>query len=193
MRLIPGWGGCTQMLLRHRGNSAAVFGLISKVKIARSAKEAMQLKFMRLETDGISIDRVHVARDLLLADARQRCLDMIAAGYTPPEKQTIRLPGEKGAVPPDKMLALAMVVNQVTDYDRVVWKALIDVLRGGKEGGEFTEERLHALERKAFMELIKNSETQRRIGNYLAHKPVKESGGGFAHRVIASINYLRGR
>ena len=190
--LIPGWGGCTQMLLRHHGNSAAVFGLISKVKIARSAKEAMKLKFMRPETDGISTDGSGVARQLLLADAKQRCLDLIAAGYTPPEKRTVRLPGENGAIPRDKMLALGILVNQVTDYDKVVWKALADVLRGGKEGAEFTEGQLHALERNAFMELIKNPETQKRIGNYLAHKPVKESGGGLAHRVIASVEYLRG-
>jgi 3-hydroxyacyl-CoA dehydrogenase len=148
---------------------------------------------MRPETDGISTDRLYVARQLLLADAKERCLDMIAEGYMQPEKQTVRLPGEKSAIPPDKMLALGMVVNHVTDYDRVVWKALSDVLRGGKEGGEFAEEQLHALERKAFMELIKNPGTQKRIGNYLAHKPVKESGGRLAHRLIASIDYLRGR
>ncbi len=98
--LIPGWGGCGEMLTRWlenprqpKGPMPAVskaFEIISTATVAKSAAEAKELGFLR-HKDGITMNR-----DRLLYDAKQRALAMVE-GYTPPEKPEYRLPGPSGA------------------------------------------------------------------------------------------------
>ncbi|RTE65323.1 3-hydroxyacyl-CoA dehydrogenase/enoyl-CoA hydratase family protein [Amphritea opalescens] len=72
--IVPGWGGCKEMLLRSAerfGVDAAMahcFDLIRNSKVTGSAEEAKQLGFLR-STDGISMNL-----DRLLFDAKQRAL-----------------------------------------------------------------------------------------------------------------------
>ena len=68
----------------------AAFETISLAKVAKSAAEAKELKFLR-PTDGITMNR-----DRLLADAKARALKMLADGYKPPEPVELRLPGPTG-------------------------------------------------------------------------------------------------
>ena len=100
--LVPGWGGCKEMMLRGLTGGRQGFGgampAISKVfetiglaKVSRSAKQAQSLGFLR-EGDGISANR-----DRLLADAKARAL-ALAEDYAPPEPTTVKLPGKTGRV-----------------------------------------------------------------------------------------------
>src|SRR4030095_13771732 len=68
----------------------AAFEAISLAKVAKSAAEAKEFKFLR-PTDGISMNR-----DRLLADAKARTLKMLADGYQPPKPPELRLPGPSG-------------------------------------------------------------------------------------------------
>jgi 3-hydroxyacyl-CoA dehydrogenase len=98
--LIPGWGGCKELLLRNQPGPkdpkgpmppvAAAFETISLAKVAKSAAEAKELKLLRA-SDGISMNR-----DRLLFDAKQRALELLAAGYKAPEPKELRLPGPTG-------------------------------------------------------------------------------------------------
>ncbi len=106
--VIPGWGGCKEMLARHTENPKrmkgpmppviAAFQTISTATVSRSAAEAKELLFLR-QSDGITMNR-----DRLLADAKARLL-ALAENYKPPTPTEFRLPGPSGRT------ALAMAVH----------------------------------------------------------------------------------
>jgi 3-hydroxyacyl-CoA dehydrogenase len=166
--LVPGWGGCATMLSRWQSDKqmpkgpmpavARVFEIVSTATVSRSAAEAMELKFLKAN-DGITMNR-----ERLLADAKARALEL-AAEYTPAESAKLRLPGPSGRV------ALRMAVDSVrargaaTPHDVTVSYALADVLSGGATDylDELSEADVMALERQAFMGLIKTKESQARI------------------------------
>lgn len=176
--LIPAWGGCKEMLLRHADvNNPAnamptiskVFEMIGTAKTAGSALEAKDLKIMR-EGDGISMNRTRV-----LADAKARCLTMVD-GYTPPAPQTLRLNGEAGKV------ALFMAIDgfaasgKATPHDVVVSRVLAQVLTGGDTDiqDEISEQQILDLELAGFMELVKTKGTIARIEHMLqTGKPLR--------------------
>ncbi len=176
--LIPAWGGCKEMLLRHADiNNPAnamptiskVFEMIGTAKTAGSALEAKDLKIMR-ESDGISMNRTRV-----LADAKARCLTMVD-GYTPPAPQTLRLNGETGKV------ALFMAIDgfaasgKATPHDVVVSRVLAQVLTGGDTDiqDEISEQQILDLELAGFMELVKTKGTIARIEHMLqTGKPLR--------------------
>ncbi len=99
--LIPGWGGCKEMLARWAANPkmprgpmpavAKVFETISTATVAKSAAEAKELLFLR-PGDGITMNR-----DRLLADAKARALSLVD-GYAPPAPADYILPGESARV-----------------------------------------------------------------------------------------------
>ena len=166
--LVPGWGGCGEMIdrwaksgLLPKGPMPAVakaFEMISTATVSKSAAEAKELLILRKD-DGITMNR-----DRLLADAKAKALSLVD-GYTPPEPPTFRLPGESGRV------ALGMAAQGfrkqglATDYDIVVSDALAEVLTGGEADlvDTVTEEALLGLERKAFMERVRDPRTQARV------------------------------
>src|SRR5438309_9090124 len=105
--LLPGAGGCKEMLLRAvdsaesirpggRGESVEmmeamkkVFETIATAKVATSAHEARGLGFLR-EADSITMTPERV-----LTDAKARALEMLRGGYEPPLPRTdIPAPGE---------------------------------------------------------------------------------------------------
>lgn len=187
--LIPGWGGCKEVLFRYMGTQKERSGLIgnlmatggampvlSKVfeqigmaKVAGSAEEAKDMKILR-EHDGISMNRMRV-----LADAKARCLQL-AVNYAPPAPQTIHLPG------PSARVAMSMAVDglaaagKATPHDVVVSKVLANVLSGGDTdiSEALTEQQLLDLEFEGFMELVKTKGTLARIEHMLeTGKPLR--------------------
>ena len=177
--LIPGWGGCGEMIDRWRSSPgmpkgpmpavAKVFETVSTATVAKSAAEAKEHGFLR-PSDGITMNR-----DRLLADAKAKALEL-ADGYKPPVAPEFRLPGAGGKS------ALSMAVEGfqarglATSYDGVVSGALADVLTGGEKDliDIVTEEDLLALERKAFMQLVRDPRTQARVEQMLVTgKPLR--------------------
>jgi 3-hydroxyacyl-CoA dehydrogenase len=177
--LIPGWGGCKEMLQRWfalgrlpKGPMppiAKVFETISTATVAKSAAEAKELLFLK-STDGITMNRYR-----LLADAKARALKL-AAGYQPPEPQLLNLPG------PSAKVAMKMAVDgfarlgKATPYDQVVSGALAEVLSGGETDITETidEDGLLKLERESFRKLIRRPETLARIEHMLTtSKPLR--------------------
>ncbi len=177
--VIPGWGGCKEMLSRwHTSGSlprgpmpatAKVFETVSTATVARSAAQAKELLFLR-PTDGITMNRYR-----LLADAKALALKL-ADGYVAPKAVDLRLPGVAGR------LALTMAADSfhkrgiATDHDIVVADALAEVLSGG--GADIVdlvnEEQLLSLERAAFMRLLKTDATLARIEHMLVTgKPLR--------------------
>lgn len=177
--LIPGWGGCKEMLLRAfekpRGNGplppvAQVFETIGTAKVAKSAFEAKDIGYFRDSTTGISMNR-----DRLLFDAKQKALELLQ-DYKAPEPRTLRLGG------PTIKATLSMAVEglrqtgKATPYDVVVSDKLSDVLSGFNKDitEETTEDEILKFERSVFIELVKNEGTINRIEHMLTTgKPLR--------------------
>jgi len=170
--LVPGWGGCGEMIDRWARNPAMpkgpmpavakVFETVSTATVAKSAAEAQELGFLR-RGDGVTMNR-----DRLLADAKARAL-ALAEGYAPPEPPTFSLPGPAGKA------ALMLAVESfrarglATPYDAVVAGKLADVLTGGPADPveRVSEADMLALERTAFMALVHDPRTLARIEHML--------------------------
>jgi 3-hydroxyacyl-CoA dehydrogenase len=177
--LIPGWGGCTEMLGRWSTSGllphgpmpapAKVFETVSTAKVSTSAAEAQELGFLR-PSDGITMNR-----DRLLADAKARAL-ALAANYTPPRPVEFKLPGAAGKLAFDLAAEGFYRRGLATDYDRVVCAELAAVLSGGTADlvDAVGAEQLLGLERTAFMRLIKQPGTLARIEHMLSTgKPLR--------------------
>jgi len=177
--LVPGWGGCGEMLARWqampglpRGPMPAVskvFETISTATVSKSAAQAVELGFLRA-SDGISMNR-----DRLLADAKARALALVP-GYQPPVPPTFRLPGAGGKAALTLAVEGFVAQGKATPHDAVVAGYLADVLTGGEADliDTVTEGDLLALERKAFLALVRNPATQARVEHMLTTgKPLR--------------------
>ncbi len=177
--IIPGWGGCAQMLHRAFGQKkrfggpippiSKVFETISLAKVAKSAFEAKDLLYLR-ETDGITMNR-----DRLLFDAKQRMLEL-AKDYQPPEPFTLNLPGPTGRAALGLLIDGFRLMGKALSHDVTVSKALASVLCGGESDltSPITEAQILDLERHAFMKLVRTPETLARIETMLkTGKPLR--------------------
>ncbi len=177
--VVPAWGGCKEMLARWSANDALphgpmpaaskVFETVSTATVSKSAANAQELMFLR-PGDGITMNRYR-----LLADAKALALKL-ADGYVAPQPVALKLPGAAGK------LAFTMAVDSfhqrglATAHDRIVAGELAGVLSGGDADlvDAVTEDQLLALERGAFMRLMKTEGTLARIEHILVTgKPLR--------------------
>ena len=194
--LLPGWGGCKEMLLRYQeeereqfdknvgkrklwfspkntpmGATRKAFETIALARVAKSAQEAKEIRYLK-KTDGITMNR-----DRLLFDAKQKALEL-AKDYKPPEPVTeIRLPGPSGKMALDLAVADMRKNGKATPYDVVVSGAVAKVLSGGDKADwtkPLGEEDLYRLEREEFMKLVQSEGTIARIEHMLEKgKPLR--------------------
>jgi len=170
--IIPGWGGCKEMLTRYylgslkpgaaKGPMAHVkqaFETIGLARVAKSADDARDVGYLKA-SDGITMNR-----DRLLFDAKLAALKL-AENYKVPEPVAVPLPGPTGKYALELAVADLRKSGKATPYDVVVCEALGDVLAGGEDADitvPVSEDRLLELERQHFMTLVKNEGTMARI------------------------------
>ena len=177
--LIPGWGGCKEMLVRWKTAPkmphgpmpapAKVFEMVSTATVSKSAALAKDMLILR-KGDGITMNRYR-----LLADAKAKAL-ALAENYAPPEQQTISLPGAAGRVGMEMAAEGFHRRGIATKHDLVVAKGLAEILSGGPADqiDVLSEGDILALERATFMKLIKTSGTLARIEHTLeTGKPLR--------------------
>ncbi len=177
--LIPGWGGCKEMLARFGAHKrlprgpmpgpVKVFEMISTAYVSKSAAQAQAALILR---EG---DEVTMNRDRLLFDAKQKAL-ALAENYTPPEPPKFRLPGEAGAAAFGLAVRDFHAKGMATEYDVVVAGELGTILSGGTADPteEVDEDFVLALERAGFMRLVKREGTLARVEHMLtAGKPLR--------------------
>ncbi len=177
--LLPGWGGCKEMLGRWstdpkmpKGPMPApmkVFEMISTAKVAKSAAEAREMGILR-KADGITMNR-----NRLLADAKRRALSMVD-GYKPPEPREIVLPGPSGKVAIEQAVQGFAKLGLATRHDIVVSGELATVLTGGRTDiiDIVKESKLLELEREGFLRLLRTPATLARIEHMLeTGKPLR--------------------
>jgi 3-hydroxyacyl-CoA dehydrogenase len=180
--LLPGGGGCKEMLLRAVDTAAAsrgkvsgealagsvemmeaikkAFETIATAKVATSAQEARGLGFLS------DSDRITMNRERVLSDAKARALELAHSGYEPPVPRTdIPAPGE------NLLAALKMGVHLmrqgdfITDYEVKLGTKIAEVLCGGNvtPGTPVSEQYILDLEREGFKSLCGEKKTQERI------------------------------
>jgi 3-hydroxyacyl-CoA dehydrogenase len=156
--LVPGGGGCKEMLLRL-GDARRAFELIGMAKVSSSADEARAFGFLN-GTDHISMNA-----DRLIADAKHLAL-ALASDYAPGNPRTDIKVGGEGTFAMLKLGAWTMRQGgYISDYDVVVAEKIANILSGGRLTGEpiVSEQYLLDLEREAFLSLCGNPKTQERM------------------------------
>jgi 3-hydroxyacyl-CoA dehydrogenase len=167
--LLPGGGGCKELLFRFMGDLAPydeadpfeavkrAFKLIATAQTSTSALEAKKLGLLRAS------DRISMNRDQLIADAKQRVLDL-APGYLPPAPRKIRALGTEGLGNLRYALFSFREGGYASEYDTVIGERIARVLCGGDgPPREVSEQDILDLEREAFLSLLGNEKTQERI------------------------------
>ncbi|HKW17710.1 MAG TPA: 3-hydroxyacyl-CoA dehydrogenase NAD-binding domain-containing protein [Terriglobales bacterium] len=182
--LLPGGGGCKEMLLRAVDSAAALrqgtrgapsglvesvelleamkkaFEVIATAKVATSAYEGRSLGFLS-HADGITMNR-----DRVLTDAKARALELARAGYEPPTpRKDIPAPGENILATLKMGVHLMRRGEFITEYEVKLGHKIAEVLCGGyiTPGTPISEQYVLDLEREAFKSLCGEKKTQERI------------------------------
>jgi 3-hydroxyacyl-CoA dehydrogenase len=176
--LLPGGGGCKEMLLRALDNAKAVrpdgrgesvevmegmkriFETIATAKVSTSAYEARGLDFL---SKG---DLISMNRERILTDAKDRAIELARAGYKAPVPRTdIPAPGENVLATLRLGIHLMKQAEYISDHDVKVATKVAEVICGGNvtPGTPVSEQYILDLEREGFKSLCGEKKTQERI------------------------------
>jgi 3-hydroxyacyl-CoA dehydrogenase len=182
MGLIPGAGGCKELLVRYLGDVPQdidydpnpfvqkAFERIGLAKMSMSAEEARDMGYLR------PTDRLVMNPDRLIGEAKRTALGLVQAGWEPPRRRTVKVPGPTGRAAIELFLYQMHEGGFATDHDVTVGKQLAVVLTGGDVpwGTVRTEQDLLDLEREVFLSLAGTKPTQARIEHFLkTGKPLR--------------------
>ncbi|WP_258102940.1 3-hydroxyacyl-CoA dehydrogenase/enoyl-CoA hydratase family protein [Marinoscillum sp. MHG1-6] len=180
--LIPGGGGTKEMTLRaadqYRPSNDPEFNTlqdyfmnIATAKVATSAEEARGMDILKAS------DRITLNRNRLLAEAKQRVIELAEAGYTQPAmRQDIKVQGRAGMAMFEAGIAGMQYGSYISEHDAKIAKKLSWVMNGGELSAPalVSEQYLLDLEREAFLSLCGEQKTLERIQSILFQgKPLR--------------------
>jgi 3-hydroxyacyl-CoA dehydrogenase len=174
--LVPAGGGCMEMAARagERASDDPNFDVLSLLrgpylsvataKVSTSAEDARDLGYLR------AADTVSMARETVIADARELVLGLARAGWRPPPPRRIRVAGESGAATLRGALRSLTQAHQITEHGEKIGNHLARIMTGGAvpSGATVTEQHILDLEREAFLSLCGEEKTRARIQNMLS-------------------------
>lgn len=180
--LIPGGGGTKEFALRASDAFAEGqieqnvlkdrFITIAMAKVSTSGKEAFDLGYLLKDKYSISMNRSR-----LIADAKEKALELADAGYTQPVRRTdIKVLGKFGL---GMVYAGANTMksgNYISEHDQKISQKLGYVMCGGDLSAPsiVTEQYLLDLEREAFLSLCGEKKTLERIQSIITKgKPLR--------------------
>jgi 3-hydroxyacyl-CoA dehydrogenase len=146
------------------------FEMLARARVSTSAEEARDLGYLRPQ------DSVSMARETLIADAKQLALGLSRAGYRPPPPRRIRVIGESGAATLRSAIRNMAGAHQITDHDAKIGAGLARILSGGNvpTGSFVSEQVILDLEREVFLSLCGEQKTRDRIQHMLTSgKPLR--------------------
>jgi len=179
--LIPGGGGTKEFAKRlgdrYREGDVSINAFsealmtLGQAKVATSAHEAYGLGYLQPHKDHVTVGNAR-----RLADAKARCLQLAAAGYTQPIETPVRVLGKTvlGAV--EVWVETLRFQGYASEHDANIARKLGQVLAGGDllEGSQVTEQYLLDLEREAFLSLCGERKTLERLQHMLnTGKPLR--------------------
>jgi 3-hydroxyacyl-CoA dehydrogenase len=165
--LIPGGGGCKEMLVRLR-DPRKVFELIGMAKVSTSADDARALGLLH------KADRISMNPERLICDAKRVALSLVSTHAPGVPLAKVAVSGEAGFA---AMKIGAWMMRQgdfISDHDMVIAEKLAHILSGGRREQSVSEQQLLDLEREAFLSLCGMPKTQERIAYMLKNgKPLR--------------------
>ena len=181
--LIPAGGGCKEFAIRAWQQAAKtggndpfefiqpVFTTIAMANVSKSGLHARELGFV-LDSDKI-VFNAHELLYVALREARA----LAEAGYYPKlSPRHIKVAGRTGIANCEMILANMKEGGMISAHDYLVAQCAATALCGGdiETGSLVDEEWLLTVERKRFVELLKNEKTQQRIQHTLdTGKPLR--------------------
>jgi 3-hydroxyacyl-CoA dehydrogenase len=180
--LVPAGGGCMELAARAAARATddpqfdllalvrRPFETLARAQVSTSAEDARDIGYLRIQ------DSVSMARETLLADAKQVVLGLGRSGYRPPPPRRIRVIGESGAATLRSALRNLAGVHQISEHDARVGAGLARILSGGgvPAGAAVTEQAILDLEREVFLSLCGEQKTRDRIQHMLTTgKPLR--------------------
>jgi len=180
--VIPAGGGTKELLVRALENIPAnvaadpfpfvrrAFENIATAKVGTSGAEVVELGYFR------PTDIVLPNFDHQVQRAKDVCLGLIKAGYTPPKPPRLYALGETNLA---AFRAAVWGMNQAgfaSEHDMLISEHLARILCGGDrmQGAPMTEQDVLDLECEAFVSLCGTEKTQARIQHMLATgKPLR--------------------
>jgi 3-hydroxyacyl-CoA dehydrogenase len=136
------------------------FETIAMAKVSTSAQEARGLGFLR------DPDNVTMNRERVLADGKSRALELVRAGYEPPQPRgDIPAPGENILAMLKMGVHIMRQGEYISDHEVKIATKVAEVLCGGNvtPGTPLSEQYVLDLEREAFKSLCGEKKTQERI------------------------------
>jgi 3-hydroxyacyl-CoA dehydrogenase len=180
--LLPAGGGLMEMAARTSAKAPddptfdqlpllrVPFEAVGLAKVATSAEEARDLGYLRAG------DSTSMARETLIADAKQLALGMARAGYRPPPPRRIRVAGQAAGATLQTALRHLVHAHRASEHDAKVVGHVGRILAGGDvpAGAVVSEQHLLDLEREAFLSLCGEEKTKARIQHMLSSgKPLR--------------------
>ncbi len=169
--VIPGGGGSKEFALRasdefdDRNIDQNVlkerFLTIGQAKVSTSAQEAFELGYLQAGKYAITMNRSR-----LIADAKEKALELADAGYTQPVRRTdIKVLGNQGLGIVYAGANSMKAGNYISEHDQLISEKLGWVMCGGDLSSptEVSEQYLLDLERKEFLSLVAQKKTLERI------------------------------
>lgn len=168
--LIPGGGGTKELYINSLKEGdlfqdealmetvKEVFFTIFTSKVSTSAEQGKELKLLN-KNDQITMNKRH-----LIYDAKQLVLKHSNL-YSPLEKRKVAVAGKLGYDLLKNELSNLEKSGRISSYERIIGEKLAFVLTGGNLPfkSEVDEVYLLQLEKSAFMELIQQKQTQKRV------------------------------
>ncbi|WP_456411681.1 3-hydroxyacyl-CoA dehydrogenase NAD-binding domain-containing protein [Oceanithermus sp.] len=180
--LIPAGGGTKELLFRFTEDLAPYVGaeadpfaavkrafeVIAMAKTSTSALEAFEIGYLQKG------DRISMNKDRLIADAKQRVLDL-APDYVSPVRGKITALGKEALGNLKYAIWSFREAGQITDHEVRIASELAYVLSGGDgPPRQVSEWDILDLEREAFLKLLGTRKTQERIAHTLkTGKPLR--------------------
>jgi len=181
--LIPGGGGCKEMMIRWLDQIPPgvdisdlkyiqrAFEIIGMAKVGLGAGEAEEMRVIRPGRDGFV-----TSRDNQLYNAKHLALGLYEGGYTPDAPRIMSVPGRDGIANINVGLYSFGLAGYVSEWDTHIAKKLAYVLCGGDvaPGTKVHEDKILELEKEAFMSLVGEPLTKARIQHMLLkNKPLR--------------------
>ena len=180
--LIPGGGGTKEFALRasdayYAGDTELPqliekFTTIATAKVATSAYEGFNIGVLDKKKDIVCVNQ-----DRLLAQAKDRVLELYEAGYSQPvQREDITVLGKTGLSALYAGAAAFNIGGYASEHDMKIAKKIAYVLCGGDLSSEskVSEQYLLDLEREAFLSLCGEKKTLERIQSILTSgKPLR--------------------
>jgi 3-hydroxyacyl-CoA dehydrogenase len=181
--LVPGGGACLNLMKKFLSSLPdavtdfdlakfflPVFMAVAMARVSTSAADARANGFLG------PCDRIVFNRDYLIGEAKKDVLKMVDEGYAPPIKRKIKVLGQAAQGMVNAELLNMRSGKFISEYDAFLAKKIAYIISGGdvRDSSEVAEDVILALEREAFLDLLKEEKTLARIDHMLSTgKPLR--------------------